>query len=148
MKITVNHFSAKKQEPALIKKTAKAALKELGKDGLDSELVINVVPSRTMKKVNYRFRGRNQTTDVLSFAYQKDKKLPLKVWGELFIDRLQVLKNSQLENSGYQQELKTVIIHGILHLSGYHHEQVPPKTRNKMFRKQKQIFLKLRKRYD
>lgn len=84
-----------------------------------------------MRKLNKQYRGKNTTTDVLSFAekevaFEKYKIGKLKQHsdlGEIVICPREVKKNARRNNTVYEKELALVLIHGLLHLLGYVHEK-------------------------
>jgi probable rRNA maturation factor len=96
---------------------------------------LNQVPA---KKLNFSFRQKNYATDVLSFpGDQAQGSL-----GELILCP-QVLKAQAKEHEmSFQAELGYMVIHGVLHLLGFDHEQTEYQAK-KMFRLQDQIFDKL-----
>jgi len=73
-----------------------------------------------MKKLNLCFRGKNRATDVLSFAAAGDPKSDIA--GDVAIS-LEIARENA-KNLGHQvsDEIKILILHGILHLAGYDHE--------------------------
>lgn len=101
------------------------------------ELVVVIVSSRQMKKLNAEFRGKDYATDVLSFEGQEPASL-----GELIVC-IDVLK-MQAKQHGltFKQELGYMLLHGILHLLGYDHERGVKKARQ-MFKLQDDVFEEL-----
>lgn len=93
--------------------------------------------SRTeAKKVNFQFRRKNYATDVLSFAGQGE------ILGDLVLCP-EVLKAQAKEHGlSFEAELGYMVLHGVLHLLGYDHEDSEAAAR-RMFRLQDQIFAKL-----
>lgn len=102
-----------------------------------------------MRLLNRHYRGVDRTTDVLSFP-QIDVSTQLSalssqlfLLGDLVIN-LHKAKRQALENRlTVDEELKRLLIHGILHLLGYDHEQGKNAAR-KMQRKSRELFEKLR----
>jgi len=96
---------------------AKEALVFLGQK--DSYIEVNLVTGGVMKSLNARFRGKNQTTNVLSFGASKVfPKLPKKAkkfLGEVYLDQAYI--KSRGEN------LEHLLIHGLLHLLDFSHER-------------------------
>jgi len=78
------------------------------------ELNIIFTTSQKSKELNRTYRKKNEPTNILSFLITKQN-------GEIFIDLKQVKKNAKLFNMDYENFLKFLIIHGILHLKGYDH---------------------------
>jgi probable rRNA maturation factor len=71
-------------------------------------------------QMNVDYLDHNYFTDIITFDYTAITKSGKKVSGDLFISLDTILKNSQDYGVSFHNELCRVIIHGILHLSGYH----------------------------
>ena len=83
-----------------------------------SLLVIAFVSESRIKKLNHRFRGKNQVTDVLSFFPVEEDGL-----GELALCAEQIKKQAESHGLTFEEESFYLILHGILHLLGYNHEK-------------------------
>ncbi|HEY0426375.1 MAG TPA: rRNA maturation RNase YbeY [Pyrinomonadaceae bacterium] len=89
---------------------------------------IAFVSDRKMRELNVTFRGKNSTTDVLSFPFEADEfeKMPDAAargfLGDIIISAEQAEKQSKENNLDFETEIKQLILHGILHLCGYDHE--------------------------
>jgi probable rRNA maturation factor len=81
-----------------------------------------------MKKLNRRFRGRDKTTDVLSFPIEANGK---KVEGEIYISVPQANRQAPLFGNNTEGEILRLAAHGFLHLLGYDHHT--GEERNEMF---------------
>ncbi len=77
---------------------------------------VNFVSASTIKTLNYKYKGRNGLTDVISFNYNEPN-----LFGELFICPAAVRKNAAKYHQVFCDELYRVLIHGLLHLTGYLH---------------------------
>ena len=81
------------------------------------------VSDRRMRELNKMFRGKNSTTDVLSFPYQADEfETDSENLGDIAISLEQAQKQSEENNLSLEAEIKQLILHGVLHLCGYDHE--------------------------
>jgi len=118
-----------KIDKAFIKKTAENVLKEEGVFNKNMEISIAIVDSLEIKKINNHYRKKNKPTDVLSFGKIGEDLL------EIVICPKEVKKNGEV----FKEELKRVVIHGILHLIGYDHEK-SKKEALEMFAKQDKYF--------
>jgi probable rRNA maturation factor len=65
--------------------------------------------------INKQFLNHDYYTDVITFDYSSNKL----VSGDIFISVDMVLFNSLKEDTGFENELLRVIIHGVLHLIGF-----------------------------
>ncbi len=76
-----------------------------------------------MKQLNEMFRGKDSTTDVLSFPHQPDEFDPDKDnLGDIVISTEQAQKQAEENHLALEAEIKQLILHGVLHLCGYDHE--------------------------
>tara|TARA_A100001011_G_scaffold132404_1_gene139515 strand:- start:38 stop:484 length:447 start_codon:yes stop_codon:yes gene_type:complete len=96
------------------------------------EFSILLTNDKEMKNLNYKFRKKNKTTDVLSFPIKIKNKKKLYV-GDLAISYEIVRERSKETN--FFLELDKMWIHGYLHLIGYDHKK--NNDYQKMFRKEK-----------
>ena len=87
------------------------------------------VSKEESKKLNKHYFKKNAPTDVLTIPLYKNIKEIYKlneenneVLGDLFINR-QLIKNNALKyKKTMSEELQLVLVHGLLHLVGYSHE--------------------------
>lgn len=76
-----------------------------------------------MKQLNELFRGKRTTTDVLSFPHEPDEFDPDKNnLGDIVISAEQAAKQAVENGLTLENEVKQLILHGLLHLCGYDHE--------------------------
>ena len=111
--IEVNNLTAVRLEEDFLKTIAKKVL--TGENEKSLTLSIALVGRTEIKELNRKYRGKNKATDVLSFRYDDS--------GEVVICLAEVRKNAGDSASTFKRELCKVLIHGILHLSGYDHEK-------------------------
>lgn len=104
---------------------------------LSEEITIVFVSSIQMKKINLQFRGKNKSTDVLSFDSVFENNL-----GELIFCPQVLERQSKDFNQSLSLEFAYMMIHGVLHLLGYDHE-TNLKDQKKMFQLQDALFQEL-----
>lgn len=76
-----------------------------------------------MSQLNGVFRGKKSTTDVLSFPYEADEFDPDKAnLGDIVISAEQAQKQATENGLTLENEIKQLVLHGVLHLCGYDHE--------------------------
>ncbi|HEX8195373.1 MAG TPA: rRNA maturation RNase YbeY [Pyrinomonadaceae bacterium] len=80
------------------------------------------VSDRKMSELNRMFRGKNTTTDVLSFPNEPDEFEEAENLGDIVISLEQAARQAEENNLSLDTEIKQLILHGILHLCGYDHE--------------------------
>jgi probable rRNA maturation factor len=111
------------QWSASLKKYACRVLEELGKDKWD--LSILLCGDTTIRELNSRYRGNDMATDVLSFSQNEGQQFPQKggrcLAGDIGISLDTLRENASRFNMSEDEELRRLLIHGILHLSGMDH---------------------------
>lgn len=85
-------------------------------------LTVAFVSDRKMRELNKHFRGKDSTTDVLSFIFEADEFEDQNNLGDIVISVEQAAKQAEENNLDFETEIKQLILHGILHLCGYDHE--------------------------
>ncbi|PJA45079.1 rRNA maturation RNase YbeY [Candidatus Uhrbacteria bacterium CG_4_9_14_3_um_filter_50_9] len=93
---------------------------------------IAFVSEKEMRRLNNAYRGKDTVTDVLSFALDEDGFI-----GELILSYEQAARQAKQMNHSVRTEIGFLIVHGILHLYGYDHEQSA--QAKKMFARQVRI---------
>lgn len=83
---------------------------------------ITYVDDRGMKKLNREHRGKNETTDVLSFPTNTDMG-EFPHLGDILISLPVAEKMAKKLGVSRRREVETLVIHGFLHLCGYDHEK-------------------------
>lgn len=73
------------------------------------------VDDETMLDINRRFIGHDYYTDHIGFDYSKDGALS----GDIYISLDTVRTNAEKFGVTFDEELRRVIIHGLLHLCGF-----------------------------
>jgi probable rRNA maturation factor len=92
------------------------------------EVTVCVVEDREIARLNRRFRGKPKPTDVLSFpangadAKGFQSKSDAKYLGDIAISPEAARRNAKRFGRTLDEELRILILHGVLHLAGYDHE--------------------------
>ncbi len=123
---------------AFILSWIKSIKKELvlrGESEVNKDLTVVFVSEKEIKTLNRKYRNKNKTTDILSFDPLEKNSL-----GELVLC-MDVLKKKFYSYS-IQYGIGYMILHGILHLLGYSHEDNSSESQ-KMFKIQDDVFFKL-----
>ncbi len=89
--------------------------------GLHGTANVLITSSRELRSLNSRFRGKDVSTDVLSFPPLSN--LPEDFAGDIAISADIAAKNAKLLGHFVKDEIKILILHGMLHLAGYDHER-------------------------
>lgn len=106
---------------------------------MQQEQVVSIgfVSAARMREFNRAWRGKDKVTDVLSFELGEGS---LK--GEILLSYEQAALQAKQMKHSVRDELYFLIVHGVLHLWGYDHED--PKDAKKMFPLQKKILKSLK----
>lgn len=90
--------------------------------GLKKSVDVLVTTNDEMRSLNRRFRGKDKATDVLSFA-AADDDMRKKFAGEIAVSGEIAVQNARLLGHAAADEVKILVLHGLLHLRGYDHER-------------------------
>ncbi|MCZ2391837.1 MAG: rRNA maturation RNase YbeY [Acidobacteria bacterium] len=100
-----------------------ASLPEKIPQAAGSEFSVAFISDDRMKQLNAAFRGKASTTDVLSFPFEAEPFEPeTKNLGDIVISAEQARKQAAENGLSLENEIKQLILHGVLHLCGYDHE--------------------------
>ncbi len=83
---------------------------------------IRIVSDKEMRCLNRDYRGKDSTTDVLSFRYQDESFEAADSLGDIVISAEQASRQALENDLSLELEITQLILHGILHLCGYDHE--------------------------
>jgi probable rRNA maturation factor len=127
------------------RKIAQAVLKAEGvAPPYEASLVFT--DSETVKQLNRDYRGVDEPTDVLAFYMlpQKGTDSPFALppdgvtrLGEVIISYPQAVAQAREQGHSPERELALLVIHGILHLLGYDHEE--PEEESKMREREREL---------
>jgi len=90
----------------------------------ESSTTIAFVSDNRIRELNRRYRGLDKTTDVLSFPAgsfpaSKDEVVEL---GDIAVSVERARAQARQNGLTFEREIAQLILHGLLHLSGYDHE--------------------------
>lgn len=84
---------------------------------------VAIISDERMIQLNEMFRGKNATTDVLSFPYEPDMFDPDRSnLGDIVISIEQAERQANENDLTLESEIDQLLLHGLLHLCGYDHE--------------------------
>jgi probable rRNA maturation factor len=87
------------------------------------EFSVAFVSDQRMSSLNSTFRGKEATTDVLSFPYEPDPFEPTGAQlGDIVISAEQAARQAEESGLTLLNEIEQLMLHGVLHLCGYDHE--------------------------
>jgi len=87
-------------------------------------VTVAFVSDRAMRELNSRWRGKQGTTDVLSFPAEQDEfeQAEGATLGDVVISVEQAKRQAAEHDLSFDREVAQLILHGLLHLCGYDHE--------------------------
>lgn len=118
-----------------LKLVAESEIKRLG------DISIIFCSDNYILDVNLKYLNHDYFTDIITFDYC-DKNI---LSGDLFISVDSVRENAIFFEVDFEEELRRVIVHGLLHLIGYddHTEE-----EQKIMREKENYYVALRRKFD
>lgn len=91
----------------------------------DAEVSVLVVGDRAMRTLNRRYRGKDRTTDVLSFPLREGRfpGIQTHLLGDVVICMPAAARQAKTAGAPLLEEIDRLLVHGFLHLLGYDHER-------------------------
>ena len=119
----INRQRKTKIERQIFEKFVDPALQAISETG-NKTATIALISDRQMRELNKNFRGKDSTTDVLSFPFEPDEfESGENSLGDILISVEQAKRQAMDNDLGLETEIKQLILHGILHLCGFDHER-------------------------
>jgi metalloprotein, YbeY/UPF0054 family len=141
MKLQIKNSQHKiKIDKRRIRSTILKILKIL--DCADKEISLYFVDDENIKQLNKQYLGKDKATNVISFSLREGEygNINPHILGDIILSVETAQRDAIKGNFTVTQEIEFLIIHGILHLLGYNHENTTQKETNKMRRKEKELF--------
>ncbi|MBC8248935.1 MAG: rRNA maturation RNase YbeY [Anaerolineales bacterium] len=93
-----------------------------------TELSLIITDDEAIRELNRRFRGVDAPTDVLAFGAGNEEQFVTApesppYLGDVVISYQRALAQAEELGHAVAEELKLLVIHGILHLLGYDHQE-------------------------
>jgi len=117
----VRRGSAKSYPARKLKKLAAAVLEILKQ--ADAELSIALVGNAEIRRLNARYRKKDYPTDVLSFPVEDRLIVGDRLLGDVIISVPKARAQAKERRRTLDEEMTTLLIHGVVHLLGYDHER-------------------------
>lgn len=96
----------------------------LQEQAADSELTLRIVDEAEITALNYRYRGKDGATNVLSFPYQPLPGVESGLLGDIVICAPVVAREAVAQDKSLEEHWAHITIHGVLHLLGHEHKEV------------------------
>lgn len=117
----VRRGGGKRYPAAKLKRVAATILELLKED--HAELSVALIGNGEMRKLNARYRKKDYPTDVLSFPAAAGMPGGLQLLGDVIISVDKAKEQAKERGRALDDEMTTLLIHGVLHLIGYDHER-------------------------
>ena len=124
-----------------IRRTVEVILDAL--DCPDGEISILIVDDPQIEKLNRKYLNRTGPTNVIAFSMREGEfsHLSPQLLGDVVISTDTAAKEAQNSGMSMEQRFTELLVHGILHLFGYDHENSEQNARK--MEKKSQELLKL-----
>lgn len=111
----------------------------------NAELSVLLTTDKEIADLNAKYRGKNKPTDVLSFSQNEGKaQIETKHLGDLVISLETCARQAREFGVSFLEELNRLLIHGLLHLLGYDHENVSKIEAQKMRSKEAELLASIK----
>jgi probable rRNA maturation factor len=87
----------------------------------ESEVTIRLVDEAESHELNLTYRGKDKSTNVLSFPFEVPPGIELPLLGDLIICRQVVEREAEEQGKPLEAHWAHMVVHGSLHLLGYDH---------------------------
>lgn len=111
----------------------------------DKEISITFVDDPAIQRINRQYLSRDKTTNVISFSLQEGDfgDINPDLLGDIVISVDTACRDAEKGNFRFTDEVIYLIIHGLLHLTGFNHENTSKAEALKMRKKEKELFRRL-----
>jgi len=112
----------------------------------NKEISLIFIDDDDIRKINRDYLGRDNPTNVIAFSLLEGEfgDINPHMLGDIVISVETALRDARESGISFDDEVDFLMIHGMLHLLGYNHENTPPEESEKMKNKEKDVFLQLK----
>lgn len=127
-----------------LRRGLKRLLKELQRE--NGELSVLIVDDEQIRAINRDYLERDRPTNVISFAMTEGEggNIHPELLGDIVISAETAMRDALAGDLPLMDEMEFLMIHGLLHLLGYNHENVGHEEAERMKRKEQELFSLLR----
>ncbi len=101
----------------------------------DKSLSILFVNNNGIRKLNKNYFGKDKPTNVISFSYMDD--LSSIIIGDIAISLERAEEEAEAADQHLYERIFALIIHGLLHILGFDHENGKDEARKMRYREKK-----------
>lgn len=108
----------------------------------DSELCVIVTGDRAIRRLNRDYLGRDKATNVISFPMQEGEYTGVnpELLGDIVISADTAAREAAEGDMPFFSRLSFLLLHGILHLTGYDHERSGDEEAARMEAREQELF--------
>jgi probable rRNA maturation factor len=123
-----------------MRKSLKRLLKELHCE--DREISLLLVNDDQIRAMNKKYFNRNCPTNVISFAMTEGDfgNINPQILGDVVISVETASHDALVGHINLMDELEFLLIHGVLHLLGYDHENTTAEKIKEMIKRERELF--------
>ena len=110
--LQVGSRTARPPTHAQVRRWASTALRRAG------EITVRIVGTAEGRRLNYRYRGENHATNVLSFPYTSSRS---GVQGDIVLCAPVIAREARDQDKTLEAHYAHLTVHALLHLQGYRH---------------------------
>lgn len=111
-------------------------------DCVNKEISITFVDDATIQRINNQYLGKDKPTNVISFSLQEGEcgGVNPDMLGDIMISADRAWSDAVQGHFTIDEEILFLMIHGLLHLTGYDHVNTSKINALKMKKKEKELF--------
>ncbi|SNB44994.1 rRNA maturation RNase YbeY [Geobacter sp. DSM 9736] len=108
----------------------------------DSDLSVSFVGDRTIRRLNREYLQRDKPTNVISFSLQEGEFAGVnpQALGDVVVSVDTARREADEGEMTLHARLVFLLLHGILHLTGFDHERSGPVEAERMEAKERELF--------
>ncbi len=127
-----------------VRRSLKRLLKEL--DFKDSEVSLLLVDDDQIREINKNYLHRDCPTNVISFAMTEGAfgDVHPEILGDIILSVETAARDAMECDIDFMDEVEFLLVHGLLHLLGYNHENAESREAEKMKKLERELFFLLR----
>lgn len=123
---------------ATVRRVARAVL--VG-ERRDADVSVTFLGPVTMRRLNQRYKGHDEPTDVISFGLETPDQ---RTVGDVYLCAAVAARQARQLGVSRREELIRLVVHGVLHVLGHDHPDGPGRSRSAMWRRQERYVERLR----
>jgi len=150
VKLILSESAKSELSPRLLKKIKNCCKGVLKEEGIKNkaEVSITTVSNEEIRKLNFKHRGKDSVTDVLSFPmsekgeFDVDPDTSRIILGDIVISTEKAAEQAKEYGHSFEREMCFLATHSMFHLLGYDHEKSETEEKT-MFLKQERVLDRL-----